>query len=229
MSVDVTQAKQRIDTIMDGYQQAVGMQPHSVFASTATRVSASVAGKVYEAWVLCEVLERLRVDEAYAATLRGASTVTLKSSPGPINPGYSYFELYDGTTRLELWTDVEFLTYSHDARSPASPAAGEYHELDIVIVPAGTTDRPRHDEVVIGVECKHTTYRKELLRAVLGVRRELSLLVPPQPTPFFVWPRRDVPASPPSCLLAYCSSASIQQYDEPGATFGIDFIHEPLP
>jgi hypothetical protein len=126
---------------------------------------------------------------------------------------------------------VEFLTLSHDARGAPPLSNGDYHELDILVVEYDAANRPGHDQVVIGIECKNTPYTKDLLRAILGVRRELSLLRP-RPgvrTPFTSWPRRQVPAYPPSCLLTYCTSAAILNYDAPGETFGIDFVHERLP
>jgi hypothetical protein len=61
------------------------------------------------------------------------------------------------------------------------------------------------------------------------VRRELSFVAPPEPTSFANWPRANVPANPPSCLLVYCSSQAVQQYKDPGKTFGIDFYFEPPP
>lgn len=223
MASSVDKAKQQIDAIMASYQQAAGMQQHGIFASNV------LAGKVYEAWVLCEVLARLRFDEGCSITLHGPSKVHLKSSPGPINRGYSYFEVASGSEVLEVWTDVEFLTLSYADRNPSWLSRGDFHELDIVAVPAGSAGRPAHDEIRIGVECKHTNYRKELLRAILGVRRELSLLSPSQPTGFTTWPAAKVPATPSSCVLVYCSRPSVVDYAEPGETFGIEFIHHPLP
>jgi hypothetical protein len=223
MAAGLDGVKQRIDAIMRGYERAAEMVHVNVFAAKVS------AGKVYEAWVLCEILTRLRIDEGCSIGLRGPATLSLKSSPGPINRAYSYFEVATGREVLEVWTDVEFLTMSHASRGATWRSRGDFHELDIVAVPEGADRYPAHDQIRIGVECKHTRYRKELLRAILGVRRELSWLVADQPTRFVTWPAAAVPASPPSCLLVYCSDPGIAKYDTPGETFGIAFNHHPLP
>lgn len=218
-----TQVKTRIDSILQRYQpSAIAL---SLVPQTLT------AGKLYEAWVLCDVLERLRADEGYTIRLLRSTKVTLKSSPGPINRAYPYFELTAGNLgTLELWTDVEFMTLSHSRRmSLSSPMPGDYHELDIVVVEAGTSGRPRHDAVLLAIECKNTGYTKDLLRAILGIRRELSLLSDPRTTRFQSWPRSAVPADPASCVLVYSTDPSVLAYSGPGVTFGIDFFHEPLP
>ena len=186
-------------------------------------------GKLYEAHVLSLVVEKLAVQEKYALVLTGGSKVQLKSSPGPINRKYPRIDLRkNGILRAELWTDVEFLSLSHAARGLSTTTLGDFHELDLLIVEAGQSDRPTHDKVWLGVECKHTSYQKGLLKEILGIRRELSLLTDLQPTQFSTWPRPRVPADPPSCLLVYSTDPSVKNYEAPGSIFGIDFVHEPL-
>jgi hypothetical protein len=226
MDPELERAKRRIDRIFDAYQQAIGASPESPLPPTLTK------GKVYEAWILCRVLEHLHQQENYIATLMQSSTVVLKSSGGPINRSYPYFRLdRPGSPSLEVWTDVTFLALSAAARSvdPYSADRCDYHELDVVVVPAGTEGRPSHAQIRIGVECKNLTYEKDMLRALLGVRRELSLLADVQPTGFRTWPRHQVPANPPSCLLAFGTDRKILEFAPPGETFGVDFIYEPLP
>jgi len=224
--MNLEEARQQIDQILAGYQLANGESPTSILPVAVT------AGKTYEAWVLCRVLQHLHHDEGYEITLQGSSMIRLKSAPGPINSGYAHFYL---TRRagddLEVWTDVEFLTLSAAQRgvTPSLAERCDYHELDVMVVPAGTLDRPGIEAVRIGVECKNLTYQKDMLRALLGVRRELSFLTEPMRTPFHIWPRTAVPATPPSCLLAYGSDPAILSYAAPGQVFGIDFIYEPLP
>jgi hypothetical protein len=115
-----------------------------------------------------------------------------------------------------------------DAGKLPVEAKGDYHELDILVVGAGTTGRPRHDQIWLGVECKNTGYEKGLLKEILGIRRELSLLTDWQPTKFARWPRASVRATPPSCLLVYSTDEDVADYSAPGNTFGIDFIHEAM-
>jgi hypothetical protein len=131
-----------------------------------------------------------------------------------------------------VWTDVEFLGLSAEERGVSSPTADrcDFHELDVVVVPVGTDERPGVHDMKIGVECKNRPYDKSMLRGMLGVRRELSFLHnPPRRTEFTTWPRPTVPADPPSCLLAYGTDSTILRFAPPGQLFGIDFFHEPLP
>lgn len=188
-------------------------------------------GKVYEAWVLCEVLRHLHLDEGYTVTLRRSTKITLKSSPGPINRAFPYFVLTRvGKAATEVWTDVEFLALSQSHKPAGQPVTqGDYHELDILAVPVGTTGRPPHTSVQLGVECKHTGYTKDLLRSILGVRRELSLLSRPLPTNFIRWPRSSVPAIPPSCLLVCSTDPRVPEYAAPGVVYRIDFFYLPPP
>jgi hypothetical protein len=187
------------------------------------------AGKLYEAHVLSRIVERLALYERYQLTLVGGLKLQLKSAPGPINRSYPRIELKrSGRSVAELWTDVEFLTLSHCSSPGSTVTKGSYHELDVVIVDPGLTGRPRCDALWLGVECKNTGYQKGLLKEILGIRRELSLLVEERATRFRTWPRSSVPANPASCLLVYSTDAVVSDYSAPGKMFGIDFIHEPM-
>ena len=217
-------ARAAIDGLMDSYR-SIDDDGSSVLGTSLT------SGKVYEAWAVCEVLRRLRDEEGYHATLRRSTKLAFKSAPGPINRDFPHFRLTKHKhSAIELWTDVEFLSMSHAHRGSAEPVGrGDRHELDVLVVPAGLHGRPSHRQVLIGVECKNTGYTKDLLRSILGVRRELSLLSPGTNTRFAHWPRVEVPAEPPSCLLVYSSDPTIGEYAAPGETFGIDFVHLPSP
>lgn len=216
--------KKRIESAIRKYASARSSRAYSLVPSSLT------SGKLYEAHVLSVVLEHLHMDEKFRIVLVNTNFIPLKSSPGPINSRYPHFDLFHGHYKVaELWTDVEFLTLSYAQRSSSStPTAGEYHELDIVIVDPEISGRPQHDNVWLGVECKNTGYNKGLLKEILGIRRELSLLQDPRNTKFSKWPRSSVPANPPSCLLVYSTDPSVSAYSSPGAAFGIDFYHEPI-
>lgn len=186
-------------------------------------------GKLYEAYILSQVLEKLSVQEGFSLLLVGGTKIQLKSSPGPINRNYPRVELRaGGNCAAELWTDVEFISMSYCRRANAALTNGDYHELDILIVDAGVAGRPRFDQVWLGVECKNTGYKKGFLKEILGVRRELSLLSYSRPTRFTVWPRADIPANPASCLLVYSTDADVLNYAAPGDMFGIDFVYEAM-
>ena len=188
------------------------------------------AGKIYEAYILAIVAGELASREGINLRLVNGNRIQLKSSHGPINRIYPCVEAYrDATLVGEIWTDVEYLTLSYSRSSRSTPRKGDYHELDILMVTPGVNGRPRNDQVLLGVECKNVDYNKGLLKDILGVRRELSLLQNPRSTVFNTWPRYQVPADPPSCLLVYSTSLAVLDYADPGEVFGIDFFHEVLP
>lgn len=190
--------------------------------------TALTSGKLYESYVLVVVCEKLRDNEGFDLRLVNSNYLSLKSAPGPINRQYPCIELRQGGSCVaELWTDVEFLTLSHWFEG-GSPKRGDYHELDLAVVDPGLAGRPPHDRIWLGVECKNTGYHKRLLKEILGIRRELSLLQENQATHFRNWPRTTVPANPASCLMVFSSDPLVNEYARPGDTFGIDFVYEPL-
>ena len=193
--------------------------------------SAVAAGKMYEAFVLAKIAEQLATREDMELRLVNGNNIALKSAPGPINRRFPRIDAKrNGTTVAELWTDVEFLSWSYWMRATGeAPTRGEYHELDILMVDPGVLGRPSPDRIWLGVECKNTGYGKNLLREILGIRRELSLLHGAEkPTRFLRWPRSHVAANPPSCLAVYCADRGVEDYAIPGETFGIDFFGEEL-
>jgi hypothetical protein len=222
MSLSLADAKTKVDAILAKY--AAVSTPTSVVAPSLT------SGKMYEAWVLAIVLERLEVVEGFTVQLVGSSKVHLKSSPGPINRSYPRFELLQGGVPVfEVWTDVEFTTLSYAvSHSSGKPSPAHRHELDLVVVPVGIHGYPPHDQIAIGVECKNTPFSKAMARAALGVRRELSLLSGPMATPFSAWPASHVPANPPSVLLVYSTHPAVEDYNAAGSIFGVRFVEEPM-
>lgn len=212
------QAKALIEKTLDTYSR-----PHATAKGLVP--AALTRGKIYECWALCTVLENLTLAEKASVELVNGTRVVLKSSPGPINPKYSHFQIEIGASSLVAWTDVEFTTLSSSLRTASTSRKSDYHELDIVLVPKDTVDRPSHDDIRLGVECKCTLYTKELLRSILGVRRELSHMSSTgERTHFTAWPRATVPCSPNSCLVVYSSDRGMLDYSDPGDVFGIDFI-----
>lgn len=226
--MNVDQAKAEIDEILGRYRErkAAGAAKPSLLPADIT------TGKLYEAWVLCDVLRELREHENYEIVLREGTKVWLKTGGGPINRSYPHFAAAaPGQRNLEIWTDIFFLTLSHHRRgAPDSPSDGDFHELDVVVVRADTDGFPQHGDVLIGVECKAVGgYDKDLLRQILGVRRELSYLHGLTQTGFFEWPHEFVRADPPSCLLVYSTDSAVTRYKPTGDIFSIDFIARALP
>lgn len=190
---------------------------------------ALTAGKLYEAYVLALVARELVNSEGYQLRLVNSDYLALQSTPRPIDRRRPHVELRSsGQCVAEMWTDVEFLSLSYSMRIGGPPERGEYHELDILIVNPGLQGRPQHDTIWLGVECKNTEYNKSLLKEILGIRRELSLLRDPLRTRFNKWPRQTVPADPASCLAVYSTHPVVLEYARPGSVFGIDFHHEEL-
>ena len=191
-----------------------------------------IMGKVYEAYVLSVVCEKLKNHEGCHFILKGGNKLVLKTSPGPINRQYPWIEVYRKRQFLgEIFTDIEFLTLSYQLSSHSQNiqlTSGHFHELDIVLTRPNITNgnRPLPCDIFMAIECKNTIYTKSLLREILGIRRELSLLSNPKRTRFNNWPRVFVPTDPPSCLLVYTTSLQVRNYQGPGDIFGIDFFIE---
>lgn len=223
MALTEAQFRVRLDAILAGYRS--GGTVSSVIAPGAKQ------GKMYELWVAAEVLRRLTIHEGYTATLRGGTSVVLRNQGGPISSAYAYFELsHPSSPQLEMWTDIEFIGMSFNlVRSARTLSGAFFHELDLVVVESGTTGRPRHSEIVIGVECKNTSkYEKRMAREAFGVRRELSYLQQGR-TRFQTWPIAELPAVPSSCLLVYASDGRVSRYVDPGRPYGVQFEHLPAP
>jgi len=189
-------------------------------------------GKLYEALVLSRVAEDLATKEGCTLKLVGGKVLYLKTKGGPLNRNYPYIQVYrKGAVIGELWTDVEFLSMSYcRTRLGQTPKDGDYHELDVVLIDPGlpTGIRPSYNQLTLAVECKATAYEKELLRSILGVRRELSLLCDPNPTSFSRWPATKVPADPSSCILVFSTDPKVTAYQPVGDFYGIEFVHEPM-
>jgi hypothetical protein len=218
------EVKKRIERAIRRYATASSSRAYGLVPQSLT------SGKLYEAHVLSLVIEKLATAESFQITLFNSKFIPLKSAPGPINRSYPYFQLSrGGLVDAELWTDVEFTSLSYDRRRTPRPVQrGDYHELDIVVADPGVNGRPRHSQIWLGVECKNTGYTKGLLKEILGIRRELSLLQNPRSTRFLQWPRTQVPADPNSCLMVFSTDPGVSNYVGPGEVFGIDFHHEDI-
>ncbi len=216
--------KKRIEKAIRRYATASSSRAFGLVPQSLT------SGKLYEAHALSIVIEKLASEESFQITLLNSNFIPLKSAPGPINRSYPFFQLYrGGRVAAELWTDVEFTSLSYDQRGATTPIQrGDYHELDIVVADPGVYGRPKHSQIWLGVECKNTGYTKGLLKEILGIRRELSLLQNPRPTRFSQWPRSQVPAEPNSCLMVFSTDPGVSSYTGPGEVFGIDFRYEDI-
>jgi hypothetical protein len=221
------EAKKRIADLFRRLAGARKNQTASLLASTIT------AGKLYEAWVLANVIKNLVQKEGFSVQFIGGTKLKLKSSPGPINKSFPHFELARGGTVVAcIWTDVEFTSLSRWKRAATGAASpGDFHELDIVITEKSAVDRPTPDQIWLGVECKNREKStKGMLREILGVRRELSYLNSPSlKTHFNIWPMPHVPADPASCLMFFSVDRSpTVEWRTPSQHFGIVFEYLPI-
>ena len=184
-------------------------------------------GKVYELYCLARIVEFLHGLPGVSVRFHGSS-VDFKASPGMIDRNRSYFVVDGMGSELELHTDIEVRTLSSSLPGGVR-GLSSYHEIDIVLV-AGAQDRqrPAHDQVILGVECKaQANFKKDIVRQVLGVRRELSFypgrasmsLIRRQGRPHYV------NAAPPSeYWLAFVDPKGMGYRIGP-QRFGIEFKH----
>ncbi|MFM7346193.1 MAG: hypothetical protein ACKO1J_12595 [Tagaea sp.] len=126
----------------------------------------------------------------------------------------------------EIWTDVYF-----DTLAASKVAVGDYsgfHELDIAVtkphIPNG--DKPVPTQVHVACECKDTSFKKDFVRTVLGLRRELAYLGEPDHSGFFSAELGAVVRSnPPSRVFLFCSDPKAVNYTQAPAYFDITIEH----
>lgn len=216
--------------VRNAVAQALRVYAGATAGAAASAVSvATTRGKVYEAHVLSHVIQRLVMDENHAVSLVGGNTLRLRAAPGVIDRhGHAYFRVETPAGNdCELWTDLEVFGMSPALQQRAASRA-DASELDIALIDPGLAGRPTPPQVWLGVECKHTAFRKEYLRGFLGLRRQLSLLRDPIPTRFVAWPAATIPAEPPSCLMLWSSDQGILNHAEVGRPFGVMVSHVPI-
>lgn len=195
----------------------------SSLTSSLTPVGAydhRMKGKIYEASVLAELCRVLHKIDKYELRLVNGKSLVLNQKGQRIQPNDPHIEVYDldGVQIGQIWMNVEFLAHSHHYRSGLSSISvknSDYHELDIIIIKphskAGSF-YPSHEEVLLGIECKCTKVTKDIIRSLLGLRRELSIWQPDcaHNTMFSRWSVKN--SIPDSVLLLY-SSTSAANYD----------------
>lgn len=189
-------------------------------------------GKLYELYVLSELVHDLEL-RGCTMEFRG-SNIVFKAAPGKIKSSDPHFVVTapDGT-RSRLFVDIEFETLGANHRQPqgaGGPDLSSRHELDLVVVDTHSA-YPGFDEVLLGVECKsQASFGKDIVKEVLGIRRELSYLAPLQPSRLSkagAWPVC-VPAEPASEFWLAYDDPKGDDYSASPAAFGIDFRHVPL-
>ena len=184
-------------------------------------------GKIYELYCLVRTLRKLKRDYNIRIEFIGRS-LDFKASPGRIDRSKSHFVLHSNRSRFELHTNIEFRTLGSN-QSGKQLDRSRYHEIDIVAFDFGVNDRPNFNSIALGVECKaNANFSKDIVRQVLGVRRELSFVARNQPTKLALASNttaRMVSATPPSEYWLAYTDPSGNKYRISPSTFGIEFMH----
>lgn len=191
---------------------------------------ASTPGKVYELYCLANTVEILK-SRGFKIRFVGTG-LAFKASGGKINSSDPYFEFwspYEQQKKFRLYTDIQFWSLGSqllNAQNVVCNKKSGLHELDIVAVPAGVTGFPTNEQIALGIECKSNgKFQKWILKQVLGVRREMSLLQPIGPSTLSVTGvvKVPVPAEPASEFwLCYVDHAG-DNYAQSAEIFGIEF------
>lgn len=219
-ALDADAAIKAIDAIMTTIAGTPGAIPAGLAPLTV--------GKVYELYVLGWLLEQL-TRRGWWVSFHGQSIV-MKGSPGAIQPSDAHFKITHHTAAdAEIRTDIEVMTLSHEI-DPVSGASA-YHEVDIVIVPAGTLGRPAHDKMLLGIECKAVAnFRKAIVREVLGRRRELSYATDDMVFECLLDDQMTMVRAHPASeyWLTYIDPKG-DDYAEGPSRFGVEFYHVAPP
>lgn len=218
--MNLSAAKKMVEDFFDSH----GADVHSSLVRTGK-------GKVYELYCLARTVEFLDDRDSVSVRLQGGragTTVDFRSSPGMIDRNRSHFVVDGMGPELELHTDVEVETLSSSLPRGAGDLSA-YHEIDLVLVEgAQSGQRPRNNQIVLGVECKsQANFKKDVVRQVLGVRRELSFyrepssrrLRPPHGGAQFIV------ADPPSEYWLAFVDPKGRLYRSGPAEFGIEFLN----
>jgi hypothetical protein len=198
--------------------------------------SATLQDKAYELNALIAVMEKLKaMRPTLTFTLVHGTSLVFRAKGGSIDrTSWPYIRIDDRDRTVgELWVDIECVAISADPATKLQPGPlyGKCHELDIVLVVPNTNGRPLPSETLLGIEAKHRPFNKALLKELLGVRREMTMRGPlnAHPAPWrFVWWTARLPAHPPSGLVAFCSSDTIDKYTDPADYWGIHMEHLPF-
>jgi hypothetical protein len=185
-------------------------------------------GKLYELYVLCELVDTL-VGRGFTLSFPFTS-LKFKAAPGMIKTSDPHFEmksLGSSTVDWRIFVDIEFDTLGHHEMGAADNS--RRHELDLVVTSA-TAGYPQHDEIALAVECKAVAnFSKGLLKEALGVRRELSFY---RGTPQTATLSKgggvstvDVRADPPSEFWLAFIDAKGSNYEDSPKAFGIELQH----
>jgi hypothetical protein len=195
--------------------------------------TSSVDGKVYELYVLAELLDELN-SRGFAITFSNpGGKLKFKAKGGYVIQSDPHFDLTapnSASADYQVFVNVYFTTLGASRNASQSSSKNhdksDYHELDIGVFEYGQIDRPKHDKVAMAVECKAVgKFTKAITRGMLGLRRELSLLTDNKPSTMSLptyRPTLEVPAGPPSEVWLVTTDRRVSQYSASPRSFGIE-------
>ena len=166
MDFPFKEAKDKVDELIADYQSVVDPSDDCP-VDTAK-------GRMYELVVLSYLVEHLTT-RGFRFQFHG-KVLELKEKPGLIKNTDPYFEgthLVSGA-KIRIYTDIQVLGLG--CLNSGNRDLSAHHEVDLVVVEDGVTGRPTPHELLLGVECKSGAFGKSVIKEVLGVKRELSLL-----------------------------------------------------
>lgn len=192
---------------------------------------ATLQDKAYELVSLIEMMNELKKRRpSMEFTLSAGTSVVFRGKGGPIDrKKWPFINIvYNSRTVGEIWVDIEFISLSAcNSKNLTGQLYAKCHELDVLIVEPGTNGRPHPHSIKLAIEAKHRPYSKQLLKELLGVRREMAMRTK-HVNNHFAWWTNTVPATPPSALISFCSCPNIKKYSYPESFWGIKMKHLPL-
>lgn len=220
---DIARIKNQISASL---QSTAGISVANAIGILPTK---DLQGKIYEAYILAIIIEKLVTVEGFSVQLVNNGNLVLKQKGSPINRTFPYFTVHKkGKLIGEIFTDTEFTSLGFMLRGGTGLTSGDYHELDIAMFMPGCSGRPAHHQILLAVECKATTIEKSTFREMLGFRREMGLLQKKNRTIFSIWPTKFVYSYPPSVHLCFSTDPAVLKYEKSGLSYGMYLIYETM-
>lgn len=183
--------------------------------------------KLYEVFVAAKIIEKFK---KYS---KGCGTVKINQPSGRSgelifagNPAsadcnkYSYFTLNDGVTSLDVWVSLQFMSAGFGLHGYGSGVFCNKHEFDVSVIKGmnsyGPGAYPRHDNVILGVSCKHVTrFNKSYIREAIGFKMELSEYIFRDSKNVFhyKWISDYTNSIPENCVWLVSSNRDCMKYD----------------
>lgn len=150
-------------------------------SDTVKHISTKSHGKVYELYVLSELLKELAQDGCSIKYSHPGLSLAFKSAPGLLRQNEPHFNISsnsDPQMKLQVFVNVEFQTYSAFYNNMNGQSdLSSFHEIDIGVFLDSQINNARPDcnQIYFGIECKAVTkLSKDIIRGVIGLRLEMG-------------------------------------------------------